>query len=619
MYNKCIICKRDITQPDIGFHVNLCFNKYKLERYKTLYNQIYFTIVNTYSKNVEKRNRLNVLRRHIIQLTQTIRSIVQNRKQYITYNKGKNGRDVNDGRVNRINKADMTNRKDDSKKNKLIKMKNKIQTQIDVLKNIIYNKNNSVYINQNRNHNSGSNYNDYTIHRIYTSSYPSSLSHSSSTQIVKSKQYNSYSGGNIEKRNRVNMVSNNKTIQSMIYTMRQRYIYDFAELLRGKSVAIVGPSKSIIRKRQEDYIESFDIVVRLNKSLPLPYSMKNFIGTRTDILYNNCNTSDYPGENKFDIASLLSAGVLYLRCPYPEVGVFRGDIMRFKNHNKNIGFPFGTINKKYYKSIISKTKTRPYTGTLAILDIIKHDISRLYITGLDFFKYSYYGAYRICSKEDIIRTRNGAIHKREPQIDLIRELVLTDDRIEPDDVLEQVIYEKYDKIFSTVMSRFGGIFKQFISSYTSSNTSSSKIKYNKLILIGSYMSSVEIDKINKMVSEYRKHNTNLCIITTGRDYNIDYDKERISIFNKCRFEKENRGFIKYIRRIFGNISNDGLVFVITSIFIYGYMRIHNRNEKTIRLLEIYGFDLYGKKNKNKKKMKEFIFYKYIVKKYMSLG
>ncbi len=40
-------------------------------------------------------------------------------------------------------------------------------------------------------------------------------------------------------------------------------------IITGKRVAIVGPAAHIVDIDQKDYIESFDIVVRLNNSLPI--------------------------------------------------------------------------------------------------------------------------------------------------------------------------------------------------------------------------------------------------------------------------------------------------------------------------------------------------------------
>ena len=44
-------------------------------------------------------------------------------------------------------------------------------------------------------------------------------------------------------------------------------------------------------------INSFDIIVRLNRSLPIKRELYNDIGSRTDILYNSLNRYDNPGEN----------------------------------------------------------------------------------------------------------------------------------------------------------------------------------------------------------------------------------------------------------------------------------------------------------------------------------
>lgn len=55
-----------------------------------------------------------------------------------------------------------------------------------------------------------------------------------------------------------------------------------ADLVRGKQVAIIGNSQKLQGKGEE--IDTFDVVVRLNRAWDLPETMKQDVGSKTDII-----------------------------------------------------------------------------------------------------------------------------------------------------------------------------------------------------------------------------------------------------------------------------------------------------------------------------------------------
>ena len=57
---------------------------------------------------------------------------------------------------------------------------------------------------------------------------------------------------------------------------------EFKEFIKGKSVILVGNSVIGLNEEKGDYIDSFDVVVRFGKGLPIKGSDK-YIGTRTDV------------------------------------------------------------------------------------------------------------------------------------------------------------------------------------------------------------------------------------------------------------------------------------------------------------------------------------------------
>ena len=223
---------------------------------------------------------------------------------------------------------------------------------------------------------------------------------------------------------------------------------DYHNYISNKRITIVGPSASIKGTEQGKLINSYDLVIRLNKALPLPKNMYNDVGSRTDILYNNMNQSDYPGENVLDPVMFKRNGVKYVCSPYPPVHPFESDIISYIKMNKN-QIPFHFVNYNTYKNTMTLLNgSRPYTGLSAIIDVLSSDIKELYITGMDFYMTKYYKGYRDISNEKLIYTRDNTIHKCLPQIKYLRYLVLTDRRIRVDKILEYVLFYSYNKIMT---------------------------------------------------------------------------------------------------------------------------------------------------------------------------
>ena len=226
----------------------------------------------------------------------------------------------------------------------------------------------------------------------------------------------------------------------------------FKSMIQNKRVIIVGPSVTIQDCHLGKFIDSFDVVIRLNKSLPVPPHMHEHIGSRTDILYNSLNTTDYPGENNINPIFLKHQKIRYLRSPYPPITPFKYDIRSFQRKNRNI-VPFGHIDQDYYKKLRYSLQTRPYTGTCAVADILHCNAKELYVMGIDFYTYGYAKYYRKVSSKKLDRLRNNNIHKRTPQIDLMRRFYLLDKRLIVDNILDKILLEEYDSLFYNLQSQ----------------------------------------------------------------------------------------------------------------------------------------------------------------------
>ena len=60
---------------------------------------------------------------------------------------------------------------------------------------------------------------------------------------------------------------------------------DYLNFLKDKKVIIVGPAESLLERGDGQFIDSFDVVVRVNRGIEPTLKNNDKLGTRTDILY----------------------------------------------------------------------------------------------------------------------------------------------------------------------------------------------------------------------------------------------------------------------------------------------------------------------------------------------
>ena len=230
------------------------------------------------------------------------------------------------------------------------------------------------------------------------------------------------------------------------FLLYQKLFYDY---VNGKTVALVGPAESILGTKRGEIIDRFDLVVRLNKSIPLPKDLSKDIGTRTDILYNSLNISDFPGENKLSPTLHKKYGIKFVCSSYPFQGVFKEDIMRYIRKYR-FELPFKVMDDERFRKFEMSLGTRPYTGTCAIMDLLSYPIKYLYITGLDFYYSKYYSQYREITKGQLKHTRNSTIHNAKPQLNYLRHIALLDERVILDPFLTKLVFEEYDRVWKNM-------------------------------------------------------------------------------------------------------------------------------------------------------------------------
>lgn len=208
--------------------------------------------------------------------------------------------------------------------------------------------------------------------------------------------------------------------------------------LKGKTVALVGPAKSIEGSNNGAHIDSHDVVVRLNHAR-IGNTMDS--GERTDIIYYDGSYHDY-GDIKVD----------HLVCSYPQTEWFFAErclqptqyyAHAYPNKHSIVG---STLYHDLKASLDGNNKSRPNTGLVALVDLLRHDIKSLFLTGMDFYRSSYAKEHPDYGGDDLSKIRkvfnmgdNGDYHDIEGQFQYFKNNLYLDSRLEVDDFLKKYL------------------------------------------------------------------------------------------------------------------------------------------------------------------------------------
>jgi len=171
---------------------------------------------------------------------------------------------------------------------------------------------------------------------------------------------------------------------------------DLKNLVKNKTVAIVGPSPHLVNTGLGEFIDSHDLVIRINEILPSGYFQD--YGSKTDIVFLNLGNDwleiTIEMINK-DIKALDDIKLFV----NPRNSLDVSTKNRFKkdpNQNvfnnfkklkvKNNFFHIGNDKNKEFED---KVGTFPTTGLLTIMSILECEFTSLFVCGFSFYSTKY--------------------------------------------------------------------------------------------------------------------------------------------------------------------------------------------------------------------------------------
>lgn len=194
-------------------------------------------------------------------------------------------------------------------------------------------------------------------------------------------------------------------IGAFIMPLALRIFYP-ERVFRGKRIAVIGAADSAFSKDLGDYIDSFDVVIRINKAL-VSWNVGNerFIGTRTDILFHSFFENLQSGGGALDFGLFRKRHVGFIVNPISSVGGLR---LNYNFYKKYLSLERTYIlSPAYYREMMRPFgNLRPTIGYAALYSALSSNFDELYITGFTFFRTPYAAGYR----DDLVDMESNKKH-----------------------------------------------------------------------------------------------------------------------------------------------------------------------------------------------------------------
>ncbi|MEM8939344.1 MAG: glycosyltransferase family 29 protein [Bacteroidota bacterium] len=167
------------------------------------------------------------------------------------------------------------------------------------------------------------------------------------------------------------------------------------EIFRDKRVAIIGAADSAYQSELGDFIDQFDVIIRINKA---PHVIKenkhtDKIGRKTDVLYHSFFENEKFGGGKLDFDLYDQIGIEYVINP---ISNSFGDRNIFNFYKKYLAkrMVYKVPRTQFQDNVLNFGKFRPTIGYLALCYCLEADFKELYISGFTFFRTNYGKDYR---------------------------------------------------------------------------------------------------------------------------------------------------------------------------------------------------------------------------------
>lgn len=240
--------------------------------------------------------------------------------------------------------------------------------------------------------------------------------------------------------------------------MRVMSNQEYGEYLKGKRVIMVAHAASMEGSKMGSFIDSYDVVVRINEAVPIPEDLLEDVGTRCDVLYSSLAPQFRITKDKL-YQPFLDLGTTVICRPTPlktnrieEIKLYSHDVTywydRLATALEDVDLAVRVVGQEPYRTHTAKMNGRlPLTGFAALWDLLEFKIEEVYMIGFNFFVGGSYEQYHANPKSENQKEAwkegtglyRGRYHVVAPQVNYLKKLIEKDKRIKYDKVLKDVM------------------------------------------------------------------------------------------------------------------------------------------------------------------------------------
>lgn len=213
---------------------------------------------------------------------------------------------------------------------------------------------------------------------------------------------------------------------------------EYLDELVGKNVVIVGPAGYMVGQGLGEYIDSFDVIVRVNHALPI--ALPEDYGSRTTVLYHILSRRNHNADGKLTVTQ---EEVESWDCEWV--------VSRHESRSSRIravgpflqGRKWTAMDHEFYFKVRKEVgRLAPNTGVSAIAHLLQSQLKSLHVLGFDFYRSGVYKGYGDVGENERADKVNERWHDVDAQLHFLKVLKRRDNRLVYDSVLEGLIDER---------------------------------------------------------------------------------------------------------------------------------------------------------------------------------
>src|SRR3990167_4396988 len=209
-----------------------------------------------------------------------------------------------------------------------------------------------------------------------------------------------------------------------------------AEIVKDKSVVFVCPSQALEGAHLGEKIDSYDVVVRVNREWNISQAQVIDLGRRTDVLYHLLQVDIAQNSKSFEEAI---GKVGHIVSVYPKE---TPKVEAFEKINKG-RISFEAVPALVRANVRRQVRRSPNAGAIALTHLLTLPLKSLHILGMHFYEYGYYEGYggNKSGSHAFPGNISAGGHDQPSHKAFVKRLIDGDDRVTVDELMEKILQE----------------------------------------------------------------------------------------------------------------------------------------------------------------------------------